>query len=115
MPALTPTHRGDQYEFSTFYFDKHAPLARQVIPPEVAAGIIHYMQNHAVAVDGTEPPYDCVTEIGFADEGAMQRWLTWYQGPEGKVLRDDEDKFADQGKRADVVTRALRPGRDALR
>jgi uncharacterized protein (TIGR02118 family) len=102
-------------EFSTYYFDKHAPLARQVIPREVAAGIIHYVQNHAVAQSTAEPPYDCVTEIGFPDEEAMQRWLTWYHGPEGKVLRDDEDNFADQSSRVDVVTRALRPGRDALR
>jgi len=107
-PGLT------RQEFSAYYFEHHAPLARRVIPRDVAVGIVHYVQNHALDAGDPEPPYDCITEIGFADLDAMNRWLAWYEGPEGKVLRDDEDKFADQSSRTDVVTRALVPGRDTL-
>jgi uncharacterized protein (TIGR02118 family) len=97
-------------EFSTYYFEKHAALARRVIPPEISAGITHYVQNHTLDVGTSDPPYDCVTEIGFVDRAAMERWDTWYRGTEGKVLRDDEDTFADQSLRIDLVTRAVRPG-----
>jgi hypothetical protein len=69
-------------EFSTYYFEKHAPLARRVIPHYVAAG--------------------------------MNRWLAWYEGPEGKVLRDDEEDFGDRSNSGEVATPALMPGRDTL-
>jgi uncharacterized protein (TIGR02118 family) len=92
--------------FSAYYFDQHAPLFRRVVPPEVAAGIKHYVQNHALQLGhGTsEAPYDCVTEMGFDDLDAMQRWADWYASPAGKVLRDDEENFMDRGKRVVVVT-----------
>jgi uncharacterized protein (TIGR02118 family) len=101
-------------EFSAYYFEKHAPLARRVIPPEVAAGIRHYVQNHALRLGrGTsEPPCDCVTEIGFDDLAALQRWSAWYGGPDGKVLRDDEENFMDLGARVVVVTEVRVPPRD---
>jgi uncharacterized protein (TIGR02118 family) len=91
-------------EFSRYYFEHHAALFRRVTPPEVLAGIPHYVQNHAVALGAGAPPYDCVTEIGFTDLAALERWNAWYFGPYGKVLHDDEDHFMDKASRVIVVT-----------
>src|SRR5439155_12661462 len=93
-------------EFSAYYFERHAPLFRRALPAEVAAGIKHYVQNHAIPLGSgaSEPPYDCVTEMGFDDLAAMERWASWYSSPAGKVLRDDEENFMDRDKRVVVVT-----------
>lgn len=99
-PGMTPE------EFSKYYFEHHAPLARRVIPPEVASGIRRYVQNHAIRLGrgASEPPFDCITEIGFDDLAALQRWRAWYEGPDGQVLRNDERNFMDVGARIVVVT-----------
>lgn len=91
-------------EFSRYYFEHHAALFREVTPPEVLAGIPHYVQNHAVTLGAGDPPYDCVTEIGFDDLDALRRWNEWYFGPDGQVLHDDEDHFMDKASRVIVVT-----------
>lgn len=93
-------------EFEAYYFERHARLAAKVIPAGVAAGITHYVQNHAFQLGGgsSELPYDCVAEIGFRDLEAMERWNAWYRSPDGKVLRDDEDEFMDRAARVVVVT-----------
>jgi len=99
-PDLTPE------EFRDYYEHRHAPLFRRVIPPDVDDAIVHYVQNHAVPLgDGTtEPPYDCVTEIGFDDLDGMRIWSRWYLGDDGKVLRDDEEHFMDPRQRVVIVT-----------
>jgi hypothetical protein len=82
------------------------PLFARSIPATVADAITHYAQNHAVRLPGstTDPPYDVVTEFGFEDIEGLRRWTAWYLGPEGKVLRDDEERFMDTSKRVVVVT-----------
>ena len=99
--------------FSRYYFEKHAPLARRVIPPEVAAGIRRYVQNHAIRLGRgeSEPAFDCLTEIGFDDLAALERWRIWYESPEGKILRDDEENFMDVNARIIVVTEERVPPR----
>jgi EthD domain len=93
-------------EFCEYYEQRHAPLFRRVIPPEVANAIIHYVQNHAVRLGAraADPPYDCVTEIGFDDASGMELWSRWYLGDDGKVLRDDEEHFMDPRQRVVIVT-----------
>jgi uncharacterized protein (TIGR02118 family) len=93
-------------EFQTYYEQQHVPLFARSIPPEVADAIVYYVQNHSVQLPGStsDPPYDVVTEFGFDDIEGMRAWTTWYLGPEGKVLRDDEDNFMDKSKRVVVVT-----------
>lgn len=93
-------------EFEAYYFERHAPLAAEVIPPDVASGITRYVQNHALRHGScsAELPFDCVTEIGFRDMAALRRWVGWYDGPGGKVLRDDEEHFMDVAARQVVVT-----------
>lgn len=99
-PGISPE------EFSAHYFERHAPLFRQVVPDDVAAGIVRYVQNHAVRVGSGrfEPPYDCVTEMGFADRAAMVRWKEFYEGPGGLPLREDEERFMDRDARVVLVT-----------
>src|SRR4051794_7700376 len=81
-------------EFRAYYHDRHSPLSWSLMPPEVAEGITLYLQNHARPVRGgtRDAPFDCVTEIGFADEAALRAWNEWYLGssPEATELRADE-------------------------
>ena len=93
-------------EFTDYYEHRHAPLFHRVIPQDVADAIVHYVQNHAVRLgDGTnDPPYDCITEIGFDDLDGVRRWSRWYLGDEGTVLRDDEEQFMDPSRRVVIVT-----------
>ena len=93
-------------EFCSYYEHQHAPLFARSIPPDVAAAITHYVQNHAVRLgrSGAEPAYDCVTEIGFDDLSGVKLWSDWYLGEEGKVLRDDEETFMDTSQRVVMVT-----------
>jgi EthD domain len=93
-------------EFSDYYEHRHAPLFHRTIPPEVAGAITHYVQNHALQLGSgaTEPAYDCVTEIGFADLAGLRVWSDWYLGEGGKVLRDDEERFMDPRRRVVIVT-----------
>jgi hypothetical protein len=93
-------------EFCDHYEHRHAPLFHRTIPPEVADAITHYVQNHALQLGSgvTEPAYDCVTEIGFADLAGLRVWSDWYLGEGGKVLRDDEEQFMDARQRVVIVT-----------
>jgi uncharacterized protein (TIGR02118 family) len=96
-------------EFAEYYEHRHAPLFARSIPPEVDRAITHYVQNHAVALGGREPAWDCVTEIGFRDLAGMRVWSRWYAGPQGVVLREDEENFMDTAARVVVVTDERRP------
>jgi uncharacterized protein (TIGR02118 family) len=92
--------------FLTYYEQQHVPLFARAIPAEVADAIRYYAQNHPVRLGaGTAgPPYDCVTEFGFDDLDGLRKWTSWYLGPEGKVLRDDEERFMDTDQRIVIVT-----------
>ena len=108
--ALIPRRADLSLEaFREYYEQRHAPLFRRVIPPEVSDAITHYVQNHAVRLgDGTEEPaFACVTEIGFENLDGMRLWSRWYLGDEGKVLRDDEEHFMDPRQRVVIVTEAV--------
>ena len=52
----------------------------------------------------TDPPFDCVTEIGFDDLAGMELWTSWYLGEGGKVLREDEENFMDPRQLVVIVT-----------
>ena len=100
--------------FRDYYEHNHATLFQRTITDDVAAAITHYVQNHAVHLgDGTtDAPYDCITEIGFDDIEGMRTWSRWYLGEEGKVLRDDEERFMDTSRRVVIVTDEHRIGTD---
>lgn len=98
-------------QFSDYYQNTHAPLFARTIPPSVDRAITHYTQNHAVMLGTgrTEAAYDCVTEIGFDDLAGLRLWSDWYAGPDGAVLREDEERFMDTSKRVVIVTGARQP------
>ena len=93
-------------EFCEYYEHQHAPLFQRSIPPEVADVIVRYVQHHALQLGSatTEPAYDCVTEIGFADLDGVRLWSDWYLGEGGAILRDDEERFMDPRQRVVIVT-----------
>ena len=97
-PDLTPE------QFRMHYEREHAPLFHHSIPDVVADAIVSYSQDHSVALGRGAPAYDCVTEIGFADLTGVRTWSDWYLGPEGKVLRDDEERLMDVARRVVLVT-----------
>jgi hypothetical protein len=99
-------------QFCDYYEHHHAPLFARTISPDVADAIKHYVQNHAVHLgrSATDPPFDCVTEIGFDDTAGMDVWTRWYLGEEGRVLRDDEERFMDVRRRVVIVTEERRLG-----
>ena len=96
---VTPEAFRDHYEH------RHALLFQASIPPLVASAITSYAQNHALDLGGSSgPAYDCVTEFGFDDLAGLRLWSDWYLGDEGKVLRDDEERFMDTSQRVVIVT-----------
>jgi hypothetical protein len=93
-------------EFRQYYDGTHRALFEKVTPPDVRDGIVRYVQHHAVerSSSAAESPWDCITEMGFADAASMRRWGVWYDGDEGAVLRADELEFMDNSKRLIVLT-----------
>jgi uncharacterized protein (TIGR02118 family) len=93
-------------EFCEYYERRHAPLFQRVIPDEVRAAIVHYAQNHTIKLgaSSSEPDYDCITEMGFADLSGAKVWSDWYYSDAGQVLRDDEENFMDPRQRVVFVT-----------
>jgi uncharacterized protein (TIGR02118 family) len=78
-------------EFRNYYESTHAPLALRHTPLE------KYARNFfSTGLDGSEPPYDCVTEFWFKDEKTWNDTRAWAQTPEGKVLAIDEANFMDR-------------------
>ena len=53
-----------------------------------------YVQNHPVRLpSGGEPQFDGVAELWFDDMESFRIANDWYRSDEGKVLRDDEERF----------------------
>jgi hypothetical protein len=93
-------------QFREHYDGRHRRLFQEVTPPEVMAGIHRYVQHHATVRSSPEDesPWDCITEMTFADREAMRRWGIWYDSDDGQVLRDDELRFMDNSKRLIIIT-----------
>jgi uncharacterized protein (TIGR02118 family) len=91
-------------EFSKYWFETHGPLALKLQPPSITAGIKYYIQNHALKLGKSEPPYDAVAETVFYDLDSFWKWNEWYFSEAGKPLRDDEENFMDTSRRVIVIT-----------
>lgn len=87
-------------EFGAYWHDRHAPFALRICPTNAFG--YGYVQHHAVDDD---QPYDGVVEMYFRDIAHMQRWATWFNGPEGAPLRQDEHEFMIPDQRIVLVTR----------
>jgi uncharacterized protein (TIGR02118 family) len=80
-------------EFSRYWRETHGPLAAKVIP-----GLRTYIQNHVVKLPGVTYEGDGFVEIWFDNMEAYDRYMTWRQSDDAKVLRDDEDAFIDRSR-----------------
>ena len=88
-----------QEEFSQYWEEKHAPLIVKLFPE-----MKRYVQNHAVKLPGGgEPPFDGVSEVWYDDLQSCQTAAKFWQSDEGKVIRDDEEKFIDRSKMVFLV------------
>jgi EthD domain len=93
-------------QFRAYYDGHHRALFERVTPPDVRAGIVSYVQHHAVERSSAEDdaPWDCITEMAFADASALRNWGVWYSSDDGAILRDDELNFMDNSRRRIVLT-----------
>jgi uncharacterized protein (TIGR02118 family) len=96
-PGITPE------EFARYWGEDHAQLGFDVLPEDIR--IRGYVQNYAIRSPGDqEPEFDGVVEFCLDDMQAFQRWLGWFVGEGGQVLRDDEQNFMDSSSVKVVVT-----------
>jgi uncharacterized protein (TIGR02118 family) len=80
-----------QEECLKHWLEIHAPLILKTLP-----GIRKYVQNHALQIEATgEPPFDGMAELWFDDLDSWRKAAEFYLGSEGKVIREDEEKFLD--------------------
>ena len=93
-------------QFREYYDVQHRRLFQEITPPSVMSGITRYVQHHAVqrSSPDTESPWDCITEMTFVDRDAMRRWGVWYQGEDGRALRDDELAFMQRERTTILLT-----------
>ena len=80
-------------EFERYWKEKHGTVAARVIP-----GLRKYTQNYLVKLPGVNYEGDGIVELWFDDLESFQKYLTWRQPNEGKILLEDEDKFIDRRK-----------------
>jgi uncharacterized protein (TIGR02118 family) len=86
-------------EFSRYWKEVHADVALRNMP-----GIVRYVQNHPVWLNDREPAWDGVVELWFEDLESFRRMSKWYVSEEGKILRDDEDRFIDRSKTINIIS-----------
>ena len=78
-------------EFSRYWRDNHGPMIKRIWPK-----IVRYVQNHAARLPGGgEPPVDGVAEIWLEDLQGWREFADYYFSEEGKIIRDDENRFID--------------------
>lgn len=83
-----------QEEFSQYWEEIHGPLAAKMIPK-----LRKYVHNYPIRLSkGGEPPIDGIAELWFNDLESWRESVNWYRSDEGKVIREDEDKFIDKSK-----------------
>jgi len=76
-------------EFRQHYEEIHAPLALRHIDQ-----FRRYVRNHVTAeVVGGPAGFDCLTELWYADQSALQRVLTYLQSAAAEPIRRDELSF----------------------
>jgi uncharacterized protein (TIGR02118 family) len=79
-------------EFRAHYENIHAPLAKSLL-----VHLSDYSRNFLQSFPSQpEPPYDCITELWFADQAAMQASMAFSRTEEGQALARDEENFMDR-------------------
>lgn len=85
-------------EFFRYWREVHGPLAKKHFP-----WYKNYVQNHIIAASGEEPAFDGIVEVWYGDMHDYQLGRQFYSSDAGKVIRDDEGRFMDVGKRMRFV------------
>ena len=88
-----------QEEFSRYWKQTHGMLVSKTVPC-----VKRYVQNHVVKLPGGREPFmDGVAELWYEDMESWRKSAEWYRSDEGKIIRDDEEKFLDKSKTAFIV------------
>ncbi len=79
-------------DFRSHYEQVHAPLAKSLL-----VHLSDYARNFLRPFAGQpEPPYDCITELWFADQAALQATVAFGRTEEAQALARDEETFVDR-------------------
>ena len=81
-------HPSDPAAFDAYYQATHTPLVRKL------GGLESFTARHCASLDGSQPPYFLIAELGFASQEAM---ATALRSAEGRAAAADVAKFADGG------------------
>jgi uncharacterized protein (TIGR02118 family) len=96
-PGLTPA------QFKAHYESTHAPLALASF-----TGVTRYTRNYLQAFPNQPaPPYDCVTELCFADQASLQASMAWTRSEAGQILARDEARFMDRAAMAAFISEEI--------
>jgi len=85
-------------EFSQYWHEIHGPLAVRHFPT-----FARYVQNHVIASPDIDPPFDGMVELWYEDIAACRAAGRYYRSDGGRVIKDDEDRFMDVGKRVQFL------------
>lgn len=102
--------------FREHYETVHAPLGMSVLKD-----IPHYLRNHVTQSLGcAEPPFDVLSEFGYADIGALKAMTGLLAGSElGDPLRADELTFMDRPRNVNFALTRIAgrsgPAADSMR
>ncbi|MFC1943955.1 EthD domain-containing protein [Chloroflexota bacterium] len=91
-------------EFVKHYEEVHAPLGMRIFPK-----MKRYVRNHVLVPPGAEEPaFDCITEGWWESMDDVIAAMRFVRSNEGKVIRDDEEKFMDRGKMVSCIVEEKR-------
>ena len=87
-------------DFRKYYETTHSALGKKLLPTAV-----RYQRRYLQAIgaspgyEATGETYDCITEVWFADQAAMEAGLAVAAEPEAAaLLANDEEKLFDRSK-----------------
>jgi uncharacterized protein (TIGR02118 family) len=80
--------------FRRHYETRHVPLALRHID-----GSQGYVRNHVTReIRGGNPGFDAASEFWYADAAALGGVVEMLEGPRGRELREDEERFMDRAR-----------------
>jgi len=86
-------------DFIDYYENNHVPLIRSLAPTPPVYKRHYVVRGDAFNVGEGSLDFDVVTEVGFADRGAFEAWITAVSaGPAGERVAADEARFLDRSR-----------------
>jgi uncharacterized protein (TIGR02118 family) len=80
-------------EFASYWKEKHAALAKKIIP-----GLRKYTQNHFIQLPDTKYEGDGFVELWFDGLEGLKNYFAWRETAAAQPLLEDENKFLDRSK-----------------